>query len=149
MVWLALTYTIPVKLVLGPRTRPVLGAVNGTWFIWVVGAQSIAVSIAVLHQAGVTHGRLAPLVAVLMWSVGVALYLLVAMLVVTRLLLVDVRPQDLTPPYWVTMGATAITVLAAAQKTWLHACGVLRLDSPRIGAGPVQREPRELLVIIT
>ena len=51
----------------------------------------------------------------LMWSVGVVLYLVVATLVLTRLLLLEVRPDDLTPPYWVIMGATAITVLGAAR----------------------------------
>ncbi|MEV4708480.1 tellurite resistance/C4-dicarboxylate transporter family protein [Actinoplanes sp. NPDC049316] len=114
-VWLALTYTIPVRLILGPRPQPVLAGVNGTWFVWVVGTQSVAVSAAVLDQPAHGHARLTALLAVLMWSVGVVLYLMVATLVLTRLLLLEVRPADLTPPYWVTMGATAITVLAAAQ----------------------------------
>jgi tellurite resistance protein TehA-like permease len=114
-VWLALTYTIPVRLILDPRPRPVLEGVNGTWFIWVVGTQSIAVSAAVLDRPAGGHARMTALVAVLMWSVGVVLYLIVATLVLTRLLLLEVRPEDLTPPYWVTMGATAITVLAAAK----------------------------------
>jgi len=115
LAWLALSYTIPVRLILGPRPQPVLAGVNGTWFIWVVGTQSIAVTWAMLDQAGGAQARIAPLVAVLLWSVGVVLYLVVATLVLTRLLLVEVRPADLTPPYWVTMGATAITVLAAAK----------------------------------
>lgn len=115
LAWLALSYTIPVRLILGPRPRPVLAAVNGTWFIWVVGTQSIAVTWAMLDQPAGVQARIAPLVAVLLWSVGVVLYLVVATLVLTRLLLVEVKPVDLTPPYWVTMGATAITVLAAAK----------------------------------
>jgi tellurite resistance protein TehA-like permease len=115
LVWLALTYTIPVRLVLGPRPQPVLAGVNGTWFIWVVGTQSMAVTAAVLDRPADGHARLTALAAVLMWSVGVVLYLMVATLVLTRLLLLEVRPDDLTPPYWVTMGATAITVLASAR----------------------------------
>ncbi len=115
VVWLGLSYTIPVRLVLGPRTQPVLAGVNGTWFVWVVGTQSLAVGLAALDRPTGGYARPAALLAVLMWSVGVVLYLVVATLVVARLLLLQVRPQDLTPPYWVTMGATAITVLAAAQ----------------------------------
>jgi tellurite resistance protein TehA-like permease len=114
-VWLGLTYTIPVRLVLGPRPQPVLAGVNGTWFIWVVGTQAVAVSAAMLDRPADGYARVTALLAVLMWSVGVVLYLVVATLVLTRLLLLEVRPEDLTPPYWVTMGATAITVLAAAQ----------------------------------
>ncbi|MBX6750612.1 MAG: tellurite resistance/C4-dicarboxylate transporter family protein [Micromonosporaceae bacterium] len=115
LAWLVLSYAIPVRLILGPRPRPVLAGVNGTWFIWVVGTQSIAITWAMLDQPAGTYARVAPLVAVLLWSVGVVLYLIVATLVLTRLLLLEVRPEDLTPPYWVTMGATAITVLAAAK----------------------------------
>jgi tellurite resistance protein TehA-like permease len=115
VVWLALSYVVPVRLILGPRTQPVLAGVNGTWFIWVVGTQSIAVSASVLDRPAGGQARLTALTAVLMWSVGVVLYLMVATLVLTRLLLLEVRPRDLTPPYWVTMGATAITVLASAQ----------------------------------
>lgn len=115
LVWLTLTYTIPVRLILGPRPQPVLAGVNGTWFIWVVGTQSLAVTATVLDQPAGGHARWTALAAVLMWSVGVVLYLVVATLVLTRLLLLEVRPADLTPPYWVTMGATAITVLASAR----------------------------------
>lgn len=113
--WLGLSYTIPVRLILGPRPQPVLAGVNGTWFIWVVGTQSLAVAAAVLDREATGNARLTALLAVLMWSVGVILYVVVATLVLARLLLLTVRPEDLTPPYWVTMGATAITVLAAAQ----------------------------------
>ena len=113
--WLSLTYTVPVRLILGPRVQPVLAGVNGTWFIWVVGTQWIADDAAVLDRPAAGYARLTALLAVLMWSVGVVLYLMVATLVLTRLLLLEVKPDDLTPPYWVTMGATAITVLAAAK----------------------------------
>ncbi|WP_160330401.1 tellurite resistance/C4-dicarboxylate transporter family protein [Sphaerimonospora mesophila] len=117
LAWAGLSYGIPVRLILGPRPRPVLAGVNGTWFIWVVGTQSLAVTASVIGTAYRGHAAIvetAGLAAVLMWSVGVVLYLMVATLVLTRLLLLEVRPEDLTPPYWVTMGATAITVLAAA-----------------------------------
>lgn len=42
-------------------------------------------------------------------------YLLIAGLVAGALLTYPVRPAELTPPYWLFMGATAISVLAGAQ----------------------------------
>jgi tellurite resistance protein TehA-like permease len=114
-VWLVLSYTVPVRLILGPRHRPVLEGVNGTWFIWVVGTESVAVVTAFLTPSGASWTRAGGLLAVSMWSVGLVLYLIVATLLLVRLLLAEVRPQDLTPPYWVTMGATAITVFAASR----------------------------------
>lgn len=56
---------------------------------------------------------LAPL-AVGLWGIGVILYLMLTGLVTTRLLDDPVTPHALSPAYWVYMGATAITVLAAA-----------------------------------
>ena len=115
VVWAALSYGIPARLVLGPRAGPVLAGVNGNWFIWVVGTQSLVVTLAVAGTA--FPGQAGPdgLVAMLLWSTGVVLYLIISTLVLTRLLLMDVRPRDLTPSYWVMMGATAITVVAAAR----------------------------------
>jgi tellurite resistance protein TehA-like permease len=55
------------------------------------------------------------LLAVFSWSVGVFLYGAVGVFVAARMLLYPLRPEDLTPPYWVAMGATAITVVAGAR----------------------------------
>ncbi|HEX6501343.1 MAG TPA: tellurite resistance/C4-dicarboxylate transporter family protein [Micromonosporaceae bacterium] len=127
--WFVLSYTVPVGLILRPRREPVLNGVNGTWFVWVVGTQSIAVSAAALDAHGGDAARFTALAAVVMWSVGVVLYLVVATLVLVRLLLIEVRAEDLTPPYWVTMGATAITVLAASSI--LHMTPAPAVDATR------------------
>jgi tellurite resistance protein TehA-like permease len=55
------------------------------------------------------------LLAVCSWSVGAILYAAAGIFVAARLLLYPLRPTDLTPPYWVAMGATAITVVAGAR----------------------------------
>ena len=53
------------------------------------------------------------------WSVAVFLYAATGIFVAARLLLYDLRPVELTPPYWVSMGATAITVVAVlASWRW-------------------------------
>ncbi|WP_211244568.1 tellurite resistance/C4-dicarboxylate transporter family protein [Actinospica robiniae] len=113
--WLVLGYVVPWTAVLGHARRPVLQDANGTWFIWVVATQSVAVLAAAL-EPGVSAGRdeLA-LLAVFSWSVGVFLYAGNGVLVTCRLLVYSFGPEDLTAPYWVAMGATAITVVAGAR----------------------------------
>jgi tellurite resistance protein TehA-like permease len=59
-------------------------------------------------------GLLAP-AAVGLWSVGLVLYLLLVALILLRWLTVPMTPQTLGPPYWILMGATAITVLGGAR----------------------------------
>src|SRR5699024_1145160 len=108
--WLLLGYTVPWAAVLGRTERPVTDAANGTWFIWVVAAQSVAVVAATLephHEEAARHGL--SVLAVFAWSIGVVLYAAVAMLVVQRILHAPLDPWDFDPPYWVSMGAIAIS----------------------------------------
>ncbi|SFE29041.1 tellurite resistance/C4-dicarboxylate transporter family protein [Blastococcus tunisiensis] len=113
--WLFLGYVIPWTAVLGRAERPVLTKANGTWFIWVVAGQSVATSAATLQPAMPALRDALAVVAVFSWSVSLFLYAAVGIMVSLRLLLFELRPTDLTPPYWVAMGASAITVLAGAR----------------------------------
>lgn len=58
--WLVLGYGVPLLLICARRALP-LRQVNGTWFLWVVGTESIAVAAASLgpHTGGRTLGALA------------------------------------------------------------------------------------------
>ena len=115
LLWLVLGYVIPWTAVLGAQKRPVLVTANGTWFIWVVASQSVAVSAAALEPVVSTGRSVLAVVAVFSWSVGIFLYAAAGVFVAARMMLYELRPADLTPPYWVAMGACAITVLAGAR----------------------------------
>jgi tellurite resistance protein TehA-like permease len=125
--WLVLGYVVPWTAVLGRSVRPVVAAANGTWFIWVVASQSIAVLAAALEPQIQGGRRELALLAVFSWSVGVFLYAAAGVFVAARLMLYPLEPADLTPPYWVAMGATAITVLAGARI-------VQMADAPMVAA---------------
>src|SRR5699024_3088929 len=113
--WLVRGYVIPWTAVLGGGERPVVAHANGTWFIWVVASQSVATSAATLEPVFSLYRDSLALVAVFSWSVGVFLYAAAGIFVAARMMLYDLRPIDLDPPYWVAMGACAITVLAGAR----------------------------------
>ncbi len=113
--WIVLGYVVPWTAVLGRHARPVVAWANGTWFIWVVASQSVAVAAASLEPHAGTGRNLLGVLAVLSWSVGIFLYAAAGMLVALRMMLYELRPEDLDPPYWVSMGACAITVLAGAR----------------------------------
>jgi tellurite resistance protein TehA-like permease len=109
LAWLVATCTVP--LLVAGRPGALAGA-NGTWFLWAVGAQSIAVAVTSLRSP-ISAGLAA--LAIACWSVGVILYLMTAVVVVVALLSEPVSPADLTPSYWVFMGATAISALAGGR----------------------------------
>lgn len=113
--WLVLGYLVPWSAVLDHPEGPALEHVNGTWFLSVVASQSVAVLAAELKPLPDAGGRALVLLAVLCWSVGVFLYAASGILVAARMLMYPVSAKELSPPYWIAMGATAITVLAGAD----------------------------------
>lgn len=115
LAWLVLGYVVPWTAVLGRQERPVVVTANGTWFIWVVASQSVAVAAATIEPVFDPVRRELALLAVMSWSVGVFLYAAAGIFVSLRLMLYPFGPEELTPPYWVSMGALAITVLAGAR----------------------------------
>jgi tellurite resistance protein TehA-like permease len=52
--------------------------------------------------------------AVLFWGVGVVLYFVFIVIIFLRLFLIETTPTEMGPAYWILMGATAISVRAAA-----------------------------------
>ena len=114
-VWLVLTYGVPASLLVARTHDSVLGGVNGTWLLWVVSTQSLSVVASTLVPTWPSQSGLLAPVAVGLWSVGLLLYLLLVSLIMLRWLTVPMTPQTLGPPYWILMGATAISVLAGAK----------------------------------
>jgi tellurite resistance protein TehA-like permease len=115
--WLLLGYAVPWAVLLNRDVGATAAQANGTWFLWVVAVQSVAVLAAsVQPTAGAARPALA-LLAVACWSIGVILYGAVALFVASGLMLRRPDPAELTPAYWIAMGATAITTVAGARIT--------------------------------
>jgi tellurite resistance protein TehA-like permease len=115
LAWVVLGYVVPWTAVLGRQERPVVATANGTWFIWVVASQSVAIAAASIEPVFETGRRELAVLAIVSWSVGVFLYAAAGVIVALRLMLYEFGPEELTPPYWVSMGALAITVVAGAR----------------------------------
>ncbi|MGH9122732.1 MAG: tellurite resistance/C4-dicarboxylate transporter family protein, partial [Acidimicrobiales bacterium] len=122
-------YWLPWSMVMGDR-RPALRDLDGSWFMWVVGTQSLVLAgeglIGAWHVRALNEALAEATVA--LWGVGVVLYLVVLVAVLFRLLLVGITPDQLKPSYWIAMGATAISVRAGA--------GIVSLPR-RVGDFPV------------
>jgi tellurite resistance protein TehA-like permease len=116
--WVVLSYSLVLLMMSRTSSRNDLADVNATWFLWIVATQSVAVGITALQPA--SAGALAVL-AVTCWAVGVVLYLLIAAMTLLALLTSPVRAAELTPAFWVFMGAAAISVLAGARLLMLPA----------------------------
>ncbi len=110
-----LGYVIPWLVLLARGPRSVLPDVDGTWFLWAVALHSVAIGAALLEHHATTGADILGAVAVISWSVGVVLYVATAVLVMMRLILLPVGPEDIGPPYWILMGLSALVVVAGSH----------------------------------
>lgn len=114
--WIGLTYTIFTALTV-KREKPSLEqGLTGAWLIAVVATQSIAVLAALIAREWPQPLRLElNFFALSMWLWGGMLYIWIISLIFYRYTFFIFSPGDLTPPYWINMGAMAISTLAGAR----------------------------------
>jgi tellurite resistance protein TehA-like permease len=114
--WALLTYAIFTILTV-KRTKPPLDeGLNGGWLVAVVAAQSITVLGAqLLPELGPGTRDAAALFCLAMWLGGGMLYIWIIGLIFYRYTFFPMSPSDLAPPYWINMGAAAISTLAGAN----------------------------------
>ncbi|HMM56324.1 MAG TPA: tellurite resistance/C4-dicarboxylate transporter family protein [Rudaea sp.] len=113
--WIGLTYTIFTVLTV-KRPKPSLDrGINGGWLLAVVATQSMAVLAALIAaQVGQPLRVELNFFALSMWLWGGMLYIWMMSLIFYRYTFFEFSPADLSPPYWINMGAMAISTLAGS-----------------------------------
>jgi len=112
--WFVLTYTVFVGLTTRNVDDPIEETLDGGWFLAVVATQSVAVLTALLAPQYPSVLESAGLAALVLYLIGGGFYLVLFTLVFYRMTFFAFRPASATPPYWINMGAVAITTLAGA-----------------------------------
>lgn len=97
---------------------------HGGWLIAAVGTQSVAVLGAILAPKFGSCGSFVMFASFVWWMIGAFLYVILITLLFYRLTFFKLPPEALVPPYWINMGAIAITTLAGS---------ILCLNIPVIG----------------
>jgi tellurite resistance protein TehA-like permease len=112
--WLLLTYWAFAALTF-INDRPIDQAVNGSWLIAIVGTESLAITWVLLINVRPELAATLQLVAYMFWTFGVLLYIIFIAFIMYRFFFTHIRPTDLSPPYWINMGAMAITTVAGVR----------------------------------
>ncbi len=110
--WALLTYGVFTVLIVKPDKPTLADGINGGWLVAVVAAQSVAVLGAQLAPDLAPFEQQALLFCVAMWLGGGMLYFWIIGLIFYRYMFFPMSPTDLAPPYWINMGAAAISTLA-------------------------------------
>jgi tellurite resistance protein TehA-like permease len=112
--WLLLTYTIFTSFAV-KQTKPSLAeGIHGGWLVSVVAAQSVSVLGSLLSSGFDEYQEHVLFFATVMWLGGGMLYIWIISLIFYRYTFFAMSPADLSPPYWINMGAMAISTLAGA-----------------------------------
>lgn len=115
VLWLLLTYTVFTALTIR-RNKPTLDkGISGAWLLAVVATQAVAVLSAYLATQTSQPWKLElNFLALSMWLWGGMLYIWMMSLIFYRYTFFQFVPGDLAPPYWINMGAMAISTLAGS-----------------------------------
>jgi tellurite resistance protein TehA-like permease len=115
MLWIGLTYTIFAGFTIKERKPTLDQGISGAWLLAVVATQSIAVLSALLASHIDQPYKLEiNFLALSMWLWGGMLYIWMMSLIFYRYTFFPFSPGDLSPPYWINMGAMAISTLAGS-----------------------------------
>jgi Tellurite resistance protein and related permeases len=111
VLWLVLIYAVFTALTV-KEVKPTLDqGINGGWLVAVVATQSVSTLASILAPS-TAHAELLLFVSLTFWLVGGMLYIWLISLIFYRYTFFRFSPSDLMPPYWVNMGAMAISTLA-------------------------------------
>jgi tellurite resistance protein TehA-like permease len=115
LLWLFMTYTFLAMVVVQEVDISLERGINGTWLLAIVATQAVS---ALGTGVAPTFGSMKDeglFFTLTMYLIGCLLYLLIITLIFYRLVFFTVTPEALTAPYWINMGALAITSLAGSS----------------------------------
>ncbi|WP_233208548.1 tellurite resistance/C4-dicarboxylate transporter family protein [Planomicrobium sp. MB-3u-38] len=112
--WFLIMYSF-FTLVIVQRDTPTLSeGINGAWLIAAVATQAVSILGTLLVPAVGSGHEIILFTTVCFYFLGCMLYLNIITLIFYRFTFLKLESSAFTPPYWINMGAVAITSLAGA-----------------------------------
>ena len=110
--WLVLIYAVFTALTV-KETKPALDAgISGGWLVAVVATESVSTLASLLASSIGAYTHEVLFLSLTFWLAGGMLYIWLISLIFYRYTFFSFAPSDLMPPYWINMGAMAISTLA-------------------------------------
>jgi len=112
VLWVFLIYALFTVLTVKEEKPPIDAGINGAWMLFVVSAQSIVVLGMLIVSRFTPHEELFTFAMLGFYLLGCMLYIVLISLIIYRFLFFKIGADEMGPPYWINMGAVAITTLA-------------------------------------
>ncbi|MCF8451857.1 MAG: tellurite resistance/C4-dicarboxylate transporter family protein [Pedobacter sp.] len=115
LLWILLTYAIFTTLTIKENKPTLDEGITGAWLTAIVATQSVAILSALIASHINQPLRVeVNFFALSMWLWGGMFYIWMISLIFYRYTFFKFSPNDLAPPYWINMGAMAISVLGGS-----------------------------------
>lgn len=113
VLWAGFNYAIFVEIIINPHKPRFEDGINGGWLISVVATQAVA---SLCAQLADRFAEPQPMLflATAMWLAGGMLYIWLIALIFYRFTFFRFSPASFLPPFWINMGAVAISALTGA-----------------------------------
>jgi tellurite resistance protein TehA-like permease len=113
-IWVCLIYCVFTAATLRPAKLSLGVSFDGNWLLAVVATQSLAI-LGIGVEEAFSAPEILVFISLCLFLVGAVFYLIIITLILYRWLFEEMRPEQLTPSYWINMGAAAIATVAAVQ----------------------------------
>lgn len=114
VLWGAQMYTFLAAVVVREPKPSIETGLNGGWLVIVVATQSVSLLGTILATRISPPSPILLFVMLALFLIGCMLYLLIIGLIFYRLVFFTLTPAEFRPPYWINMGAIAVTTLAGS-----------------------------------
>jgi tellurite resistance protein TehA-like permease len=115
VLWIVLIYALFTVMTVKAEKPPLESGINGAWMLFIVATQSVVVLGMLLVSRFGGWQEMFTFAMLGFYLLGCMLYILFISLILYRFMFFKLEPDELTPPYWINMGAVAITTLAGAN----------------------------------
>lgn len=114
ILWFIITYGIFASLTVKWHKPSLEGGLNGGWLVSVVATQAVSILTVLMLSVGFAteYQEILMFLALVFWFGAGALYGWLMTLIFYRYTFKRLSPADMRPPYWINMGAVAISTLA-------------------------------------
>lgn len=113
--WVFLIYALFTILTVKDEKPSLETGINGAWMLLIVSTQSIPVLGMLISPLFADWAEMFTFAMLGFYLLGCMFYILIISLILHRFMFFKIGADEMGPPYWINMGAVAITTLAGAN----------------------------------
>lgn len=115
IIWLIIIYSFFYYITVTKEKKPLNEGINGTWLVIIVSIQALSTLISMTSVDFGESSYIMMFLALCLFLLGCLFYLYFMSLIIYRISFFSLNAMELGAPYWINMGATAISTLAGSM----------------------------------